>query len=100
MEDREPRPDLHLGDARSPYTMNMKKVESTVTNHRRPVLNRDALINPEVFDHFEKILPELEKWSDPRGEFDGGASSWAPSWALGHEMNRRRDVWRPSKCFR
>jgi acetoacetyl-CoA synthetase len=47
----------------APYTLNMKKVESTVTNiiHRRPVLNRDALINPEVLDYFEKILPELEK---------------------------------------
>ena len=47
----------------APYTMNMKKVESAVTNiiHGRPVLNRDALINPQVLDYFEKIVPELQK---------------------------------------
>jgi acetoacetyl-CoA synthetase len=38
-------------------------VESAVTNiiHGRPVLNRDALANPEVLDYFEKIVPELQK---------------------------------------
>jgi acetoacetyl-CoA synthetase len=43
-----------------PYTLNMKKVESAVTNlvHRRPVLNRDALINPESLDRFRN-LPDL-----------------------------------------
>jgi len=47
----------------APYTLNMKKVESAVTNiiHGRPVTNRDALSNPEVLDYFEKILPELQK---------------------------------------
>ena len=47
----------------APYTMNMKKVESAVTNiiHGRPVLNRDALVNPQVLDYFEKIVPELQK---------------------------------------
>ena len=47
----------------APYTMNMKKGESTVTSiiPRRPFLNRDALTNPEGFDYFEKILTELEK---------------------------------------
>ena len=47
----------------APYTLNMKKVESAVTNiiHHRPVLNRDALMNPEVLDYFEKIVPDLEK---------------------------------------
>ena len=47
----------------APYTLNMKKVESAVTNiiHRRPVLNKDALMNPEVLDYFEKIVPDLEK---------------------------------------
>jgi acetoacetyl-CoA synthetase len=47
----------------APYTMNMKKVESAVTNiiHGRPVLNRDALMNPQVLDYFEKIIPELQK---------------------------------------
>jgi acetoacetyl-CoA synthetase len=46
-----------------PYTLNMKKVESAVTNivNGRPVLNRDALKNPECLDYYEKILPELEK---------------------------------------
>jgi len=47
----------------APYTLNMKKVESAVTNiiHGRPVSNRDALANPEVLDYFENILPELQK---------------------------------------
>jgi acetoacetyl-CoA synthetase len=41
-----------------PYTLNMKKVESAVTNiiHGRPVTNRDALGNPESLDFFEKNL--------------------------------------------
>jgi acetoacetyl-CoA synthetase len=45
-----------------PYTFSMKKVESAITNliHGRPVLNRDALNNPESLDYFEKILPELQ----------------------------------------
>jgi acetoacetyl-CoA synthetase len=52
---------MEMPDA--PYTLNMKKVESAVTNiiHGRPVLNRDALMNPDVLDYFEKILPELKK---------------------------------------
>ncbi len=46
-----------------PYTLNMKKVESAVTNivNGRPVTNRDALMNPQVLDYFESILPELQK---------------------------------------
>jgi acetoacetyl-CoA synthetase len=46
-----------------PYTLNMKKVESAVTNiiHGRPVSNRDALTNPESLDYYESILPELQK---------------------------------------
>jgi len=52
---------MEMPDA--PYTLNMKKVEGAVTNviHGRPVLNRDALMNPEVLDYFQKILPELQK---------------------------------------
>ena len=52
---------MEMPDA--PYTLNMKKVESAVTNivHGKPVLNRDALMNPEVLDYFQKILPELKK---------------------------------------
>jgi acetoacetyl-CoA synthetase len=44
-----------------PYTLNMKKVESAITNiiHGRPVLNRDALINPESLDYYED-LKELQ----------------------------------------
>ena len=45
-----------------PYTFNMKKVESAVANivNGLPVTNRDALINPESLDYFEKILPQLK----------------------------------------
>lgn len=45
-----------------PYTFNYKKVESAVTNiiHGRPVMNRDALVNPESLDYYEGILPELQ----------------------------------------
>jgi len=40
-----------------PYTLNMKKVESAVTNliHGKPVLNRDALVNPKSLDFFENL---------------------------------------------
>ena len=40
-----------------PYTMNMKKVESAITNiiNGRPVVNRDALINPESLDYYENL---------------------------------------------
>lgn len=43
-----------------PYTMNMKKVESAVTNlvQGRPVTNRDALANPQSLDYYEKIIGE------------------------------------------
>ena len=45
-----------------PYTHNMKKVESSVTNilHGKPVLNRDALSNPESLDFYEN-LKELQE---------------------------------------
>ena len=45
-----------------PYTLNMKKVEGAVTNiiHGRPVLNRDALANPESLKLYED-LPELQQ---------------------------------------
>jgi len=44
-----------------PYTYSMKKVESAITNivNGRPVLNRDALVNPESLDYYERILTEL-----------------------------------------
>lgn len=41
-----------------PYTLNAKKVESSVTNivNGRKVTNRDALSNPESLDYFEKLV--------------------------------------------
>ena len=44
-----------------PYTLNMKKVESAVTNilNGRAVTNRDALINPAALDFYEKIAEQL-----------------------------------------
>ncbi len=44
-----------------PYTYNMKKVESAVANilNRRPVTNRDALINPESLKFYEKVMSRL-----------------------------------------
>ena len=46
-----------------PYTLNMKKVESAVTNiiHGRPVSNRDALINPQSLDYYESIISDLQR---------------------------------------
>jgi len=45
-----------------PYTLNMKKVESAVTNilNGRAVSNRDALINPGSLEFYEKVLAELK----------------------------------------
>lgn len=64
-EEASPRhvPALIIETPDVPYTFNMKKVESAVSNiiHGRPVTNRDALINPESLDFYEKILPELQK---------------------------------------
>jgi acetoacetyl-CoA synthetase len=56
-------PAIILEMPEAPYTLNMKKVESVVTNiiHGRPVSNRDALMNPQVLDCFEKIASELQK---------------------------------------
>ena len=46
-----------------PYTFNMKKVESAITNiiNGRAVTNRDALANPQSLDYFESILPVVQK---------------------------------------
>jgi acetoacetyl-CoA synthetase len=46
-----------------PYTFNMKKVESAITNiiNGRPVTNRDALVNPQSLDYFAEILPDVQK---------------------------------------
>jgi len=46
-----------------PYTFNMKKVETAITNilHGRPVSNREALINPESLDYYINIKPKLQR---------------------------------------
>ncbi len=46
-----------------PYTLNMKKVETAVTNivNNRPVTNRDALANPESLKFYVEILPVIQK---------------------------------------
>lgn len=46
-----------------PYTLNMKKVESAVANiiNGRPVMNREALINPASLDFFQSIVPLLQQ---------------------------------------
>ncbi len=56
-------PALILETPDVPYTFNYKKVETAVSNiiNGRPVVNRDALVNPECLDYFEQILPELQK---------------------------------------
>jgi len=64
-ENASPRhvPALILETPTIPYTFNMKKVESAVRNiiNGKPVLNRDALANPESLEYFEKILPDIQK---------------------------------------
>jgi len=44
-----------------PYTLNMKKVESAVTNilNGRAVSNKDALINPQSLEFYERISKQL-----------------------------------------
>jgi len=64
-EEASPRhvPALIIEASDIPYTFNMKKVESAVANiiNGKAVTNRDALVNPESLDFYEKILPELQK---------------------------------------
>jgi acetoacetyl-CoA synthetase len=63
-ENASPRhvPALILETPDIPYTLNMKKVESAVTNivNGRAVTNRDALINPSSLDYFQQLMPELQ----------------------------------------
>jgi len=63
-EEASPRhvPALIIETPDVPYTFSMKKVESAVVNilNGRPVTNRDALINPESLDFYEKIFTELQ----------------------------------------
>jgi acetoacetyl-CoA synthetase len=63
-ENSSPRhvPALILETPDIPYTLNMKKVESAVTNiiNGRAVSNKDALINPGSLEYYEQILPQLQ----------------------------------------
>src|SRR5574341_458403 len=63
-ENASPRhvPALILETPDIPYTLNMKKVESAVTNilNGRAVTNRDALINPASLEYYESILEKLK----------------------------------------
>ena len=56
------RPSIVLQVAGIPYTMNGKKVELAIKQilDNEPVLNIDALKNPETLEYFKNI-PELEK---------------------------------------
>lgn len=62
-ENASPRhvPAVILETPEIPYTLNMKKVESAVTNiiNGRAVTNRDALINPGSLEYFEKVVEKL-----------------------------------------
>lgn len=64
-ENASPRhvPALILETPDIPYTLNMKKVESAVTNiiNGRAVSNKDALNNPESLEYYEQILPQLQR---------------------------------------
>jgi acetoacetyl-CoA synthetase len=55
-------PTLILDAPDIPYTMNMKKVESAVTNilNGREVTNREALINPRSLDFYEGVVEKLK----------------------------------------
>ncbi len=64
-ENASPRhvPALILEAPDIPYTLNMKKVESAVTNilNGRPVANRDALINPASLAYYEQLAGQLKE---------------------------------------
>ena len=56
-----------------PYTLNMKKVESAVMNiaNGRPVANKDALVNPESLEYFERVFSEVSSPVDHRSSGGG-----------------------------
>ena len=62
-ENASPRhvPALILETPDIPYTLNMKKVESAVTNilNGRAVSNRDALVNPGSLEYYEQVMTRL-----------------------------------------
>ena len=63
-ENASPRhvPAVILAAPEIPYTLNMKKVESAVTNilNGRAVSNRDALINPGSLEFYEGVVERLK----------------------------------------
>jgi acetoacetyl-CoA synthetase len=63
-ENASPRhvPAVILETPEIPYTLNMKKVESAVTNilNGRAVSNRDALINPGSLEFYESVMERLK----------------------------------------
>lgn len=63
-ENASPRhvPALIIAAPDIPYTLSMKKVESSVTNilNGRAVSNRDALINPQSLEFYEGVVGELK----------------------------------------
>ena len=67
-ENASPRhvPSIIIETADIPYTLNMKKVESAVTNilNGRPVLNQDALINPGSLAFYEQVAAQLKSESE------------------------------------
>jgi len=56
-------PALILAVPDIPYTLNMKKVESAVANiiNGRPVVNREALANPESLEYFAQARAQLAR---------------------------------------
>jgi acetoacetyl-CoA synthetase len=54
-------PSLILEAPDIPYTLNMKKVESAVTNilNERPVVNQEALSNPSSLEYFRQVAETL-----------------------------------------
>ena len=46
-----------------PYTFNLKKVEIAVSNilNGRPVMNREAIVNADVLEFYERFALELRK---------------------------------------
>jgi acetoacetyl-CoA synthetase len=64
-ENASPRhvPAVILETSEIPYTLNMKKVESAVTNilNGRPVANQDALVNPGSLDIYRAALQQLQR---------------------------------------
>jgi acetoacetyl-CoA synthetase len=63
-ENASPRhvPAVILETPEIPYTLNVKKVESAVTNilNGRPVVNQDALVNPDVLEYYRHAARQLE----------------------------------------